>query len=190
MPQSPNSAKKRSSMPPFPSSVSHIQSYKASPLGRTLTPPAPQILIGPSPFHPGEASNMSLDSTTSTHSTHTSASGQNFHIPSSGLSSSDTATSPTFYNSQHTNTTSQSSSGSSAQVQIWCANCRRSSVLMESYACSDCISGFCIDCVYALSSEQSFNLLQRGAIGSATGRKCPRCGMIGARYKPIQLELR
>ena len=177
-------------MPPFPSSVSHNQSYKASPLGRTLTPPPPHILTGPSPFHSVEASGMSLDSITSTHSAHTSASGQNFHIPSSGLSSSDTATSPTFYNSQHTNNTSQSSTSSSAQVQIWCANCRRPSTLKDSYACVECISGFCVDCVYALSSDQSFSMLQRGAIGGATGRKCPRCGMIGARYKPIQFELR
>ena len=177
-------------MPPFPPSMAHSQSYKASPLGRALTPPPPHILTGPSPFPSVEASGMSLDSLTSTHSTHTSTSGQNFHIPASGLSSSDSATSPTFFNSQHAPGVSQSSTSSSAQIQIWCANCRRPSVLKESYACAECISGFCIDCVYMLSSEHSSSMMQRGGAAFASARKCPRCGMIGPRYKPINLEIR
>ncbi|KAL9127132.1 MAG: hypothetical protein Q9217_003940, partial [Psora testacea] len=190
IPQSPSSVK-RSSMPPFPSSVSHNQSYKASPLGRTLTPPPPHILTGHAPFPSVEVSAMSLDSTTSTHSTHTSASGHNFHIPSSGLSSSDTATSPTFYsNTQNTTNNNQASAGNaqSQQVQIFCANCRRLSVLRDSYACTECISGFCSDCVYMLSSELAMQ--HRGSTEMGRGRPCPRCGMVGGRYKAFQLDIR
>lgn len=179
-------------MPPFPPSISHNQSYKASPLGRTLTPPPPHLLAGPSPFPSVETSGMSLDSNTSAHGTHTSASGQNFHIPSSGLSSSDTATSPTYYNSQHTANNSQSSNNSNGQVQIFCANCRRLSVLRDSYACTECISGFCSDCVYMLSSDFSASSMQQRMqiSGVSRGRPCPRCGIVGGRFKPFQLDIR
>ncbi|MCJ1450019.1 hypothetical protein MMC28_000347 [Mycoblastus sanguinarius] len=89
IPQSPSSIK-RASVPPFPSSISHNQSYKASPLQNTLTPPPPSSLTGPAPFPSVETSLQ--DSSISTQS-----SGQNFHISSSGLSNSSDTTSPTFY---------------------------------------------------------------------------------------------
>lgn len=158
VPQSPSSIK-RASLPPFPS-ISHynLESYKASPLQHALTPPPAPDRSGIEPFPSVESS---IESTQS-------SSGHNFHMPSSGLSSSDT-TSPTFLNSQ--------------PVQIYCAGCRRLSVLRESYACTECISGFCSDCVYALNSEQ-----QRG--GGGRGRVCPRCGVDGGSYKAFQLDLR
>lgn len=89
-----------------------------------------------------------------------SGSGHNFHIRASGLSNS--GSSPTF----------------SQPVQIYCASCRRVSVLRDSYACTECISGFCADCVYTLSSEGN------------RGRPCPRCGIGGRSYKPFQLDFR
>lgn len=164
MPQSPPSVK-RMSLPPFSSSISHNQSYKASPLQKTLTPPPPSILTGPTPF-PSVENSMSVDSSVSTQS----SSGHHFHISSSGLSNSSDALSPVF------------SGHSSAQVQIYCANCRRLSVLRDSYACTECISGFCSDCVYALSSEQHRV--------TTRGRPCPRCGASGPRYKAFQLDIR
>ena len=178
-PQSPVSVK-RASLPPLHSSIAQAQSYKASPLARTLTPPPPRILSGPPPFQSGEALNMSIDSTTSNRSSHTSSSGQNFHIPPSGLSSSEAATSPTYYNTQHSSRDSQSSTNGGAQVQIYCGNCRRPSVLVESYACSECISGFCVDCVWTLQTD----------IGTNRARPCPRCTAQGAKYRPIRLEIR
>ena len=177
IPQSPSSVK-RASLPPFPSSVPRDNvSYKASPLAHTLTPPPASALVGPLPFPPTEpahitGNHMSVDSTHSAQSSN--ASGHNFHIPSSGLSmsnSSDAATSPTFY--------SQQSNPNASTVQIYCGNCRRLNVLRECYACTECISGFCSDCVYMLSSAHG-----------GRGRLCPRCGFEGPRYKPFQLDLR
>lgn len=147
-------------MPPF--SVSHIQNYKASPLQNALTPPPSRTLTGPTPFPTVETS---LDSSTSTQSS--IGSGHNFHIPSSGLSNSSDSTSPTFYTNNQ-------------QVQIYCAGCRRLSALRESYACTECISGFCSDCVYRLTSEQHLG----------RGRVCPRCQATGPQYKAFQLDLR
>ncbi|KAL9000660.1 MAG: hypothetical protein Q9169_000696 [Polycauliona sp. 2 TL-2023] len=149
IPQSPSSVK-RASLPPFASTVHHPDPYKASPLQRALTPPPPDDRAV-EPFPSIESSQSS------------SASGHNFHFPPSGLSNSDAGMSPTFY---------------AQPVQIFCANCRRISVLKESYACTECISGFCPDCVYALSSEQN------------RGRPCPRCHVLGPKYKPFQLDLR
>ena len=178
-PQSPTSIK-RASLPPLHSSIAHNQSYKASPLAKALTPPPPNLLSGPQPFPSGEAAGMTIESLTSARSSHTSGSGQNYHISSSGPSSSDFATSPT-YNPQHTSSNSQSSSNSAAQVQIYCGKCRRPNALLESFACTECISGFCVDCMWALVGD-----VRTGS----RGRPCPWCGMIGARYKPIHLEIR
>lgn len=149
IPQSPSSVK-RASLPPFAPTVPHphFDSYKASPLQHALTPPPPEERGG-EPF-------PSIESTQSS-----STSGYNFHIPSSGLSNPDGGTSPTFY---------------PQAVQIYCAHCRRISILKDSYACSECISGFCSDCVYTLSSD--------------TRRPCPRCFVLGTRYKPFQLDFR
>ncbi|KAG8532728.1 uncharacterized protein KY384_002605 [Bacidia gigantensis] len=195
MPQSPSSVK-RASLPPLHppftnnQSFANNQSYKSSPLTRTLTPPQNHSLSGPPPFATIVETGLSLDQNRGMHSAHTSsASGRNFHIPSSGLSSSDT-TSPIYYDSQRVTSDSQSSNNGSTQVQIFCANCRRLSVLKDSYACTECISGFCTDCLYYLSSDPRSVELQRGGAGMVRGRPCPRCGMMGGRYKPFQLDIR
>lgn len=153
IPRSPNPGTsphvKRASVPPL-LSISQSESYKASPLQNALTPP-PAEDTSREPFPSVESSIESSQ-----------ASGHNFHMHSSGLSSSDT-TSPTFY---------------AQPVQIYCAGCHRLSILKDSYACTHCISGFCSDCVYALSSQQH------------RGRPCPKCQTQRSDYRAFQLDLR
>lgn len=70
--------------------------------------------------------------------------------------------------------------GSADVVQIYCAGCRRTSLLKESYACTSCICGLCGSCTDAIIQEQS-----RGRMTS-----CPRCHAMDSNFKPLQLELR
>ena len=135
----------RTSLPPF--IASQFQSFQASPLQHTLTPPPPEM----SDLQPFPSVESSIESGTS---------GSNFHIPSQGLSDS----SPTFAH----------------VVQIYCAACRKLSVLKESYACTECICGLCQDCVDVLVSEHP-----RGR-----NAQCPRCGTVGGKFKPFQLDIR
>lgn len=152
IPQSPQSTK-RSSLPPFPTAASsHFHSFAASPLQRALTPPPPDP--GLEPFPSVESSIESIQS------------GRNFHIhmPSSAL----------------TNNSDSSPVGSAARiVQIYCAACGAVSALKDSYACTECICGLCLNCVDVMMGER-----QRGRSG------CPRCGVFGGRFKPFQLDLR
>ena len=139
--------------------------YKASPLQRALTPPIGDE-TGAEPFPSVEGLSSSLESTHNSINSIGSSnkhSGANFHMRSTGLSTSNSdATSPLFQQS----------------VQIYCSNCRNPSILKDSFACENCISGFCANCVFILS-------------GSEINRKpCPRCRADGVRYKPIQLDLR
>lgn len=133
----------RASLPPY--AATQFQSYQASPLQRTLTPPQPES----SDIHAFPSVESSLDST-----------GSHFHIPSHGLSDS----SPT----------------NPVPVQIYCAACRRLSVLRDSYACTECICGLCPECVDVLVKE-----LNRGRIAA-----CPKCGAVGGKFKPFQLDIR
>lgn len=149
VPQSPTHSPhmfSRASLPPF--TASQFQSYTASPLQKTLTPPPPEM----SDLQPFPSVESSIESGTSA--------GVNFHIPSQGLSDS----SPSYLQ----------------PVQIYCAACRKLSVLRESYACSECICGLCQDCVDVLVSENT-----RGRIS-----RCPRCGAVGGKFKPFQLDIR
>ncbi|KAF2427673.1 hypothetical protein EJ08DRAFT_720684 [Tothia fuscella] len=147
----------RNSLPPLLAAHHHFQSnnntYNASPLQRALTPPPPDMSdLQPFP---------SVESSTDSKSTQQSGlSGLNFHMSSGGLSDS----SPSFAH----------------PVQIYCAGCRRLSILKESFACSECICGLCKDCVDALSTEQLRGRLAR----------CPRCSAIGGKFKPFQLDIR
>lgn len=150
MPQSPNHSphmmNSRTSMPPF-HFASQLQSYTASPLNNALTPPPPEM----SDLQPFPSVESSIES---------AMSGQNFHLPSQGLS--------------------DSSPNSLFPVQIYCAACRKLSILRDSYACSECICGLCQECVDVLVSEHS-----RGRAPT-----CPRCNTIGAKFKPFQLDIR
>lgn len=161
----------RTSLPPF-ALGSQFQSFQASPLNRALTPPAPDPGLDLQPFPSVESSlssSLSMDpSNPNAHLQHTSnhshaqhsshGSGSNFQI----LQNSDS--SPMFQN----------------PVQIYCAGCRRLSVLKDSYACTDCICGLCGTCVEALVSGQS-----RGRMSV-----CPRCQSMASSFKPFQLDLR
>ncbi|KAF1970396.1 hypothetical protein BU23DRAFT_211899 [Bimuria novae-zelandiae CBS 107.79] len=117
--------------------------------------PLQQALTPPPPelseLQPFPSVESSIEST---------ASAANFHIPSQGLSDS----SPTYLH----------------PIQIYCAACRKLSILKESYACSECICGLCQDCVDVLVSEHS-----RGRTA-----RCPRCGAVGGKFKPFQLDIR
>lgn len=86
-------------------------------------------------------------------------SADNYHISPHGLSD----TSPSY---------------SSQNVQIYCGACRNLSRLHNSYACTECICGFCQTCVEVLMQEQGAR------------RKCPRCATIGGRFKPFQLDIK
>jgi len=86
-------------------------------------------------------------------------SNDHYHVSPQGLSD----TSPS-YDSQN--------------VQIYCGACRSLSRLRSSYACTECICGFCQTCVEVLMQEQGAR------------RKCPRCATIGGRFKPFQLDIK
>jgi hypothetical protein len=135
----------RASLPPYV--ASQFQSYTASPLQHTLTPPPPE----PNDLLPFPSVESSIESTQS---------GHVFNMTSQGLSDS----SPTFLQ----------------PVQIYCAACRRLSILKESYACTECICGLCQDCVNVLVGAQS-----RGRIS-----RCPQCFAVGGKFKPFQLDIR
>ncbi|RMZ70553.1 transcription factor [Pyrenophora seminiperda CCB06] len=150
VPQSPTHSPRmihsRTSLPPF-NFASQLQSYTASPLNNSLTPPPPDM----SDLQPFPSVESSIES---------AMSGQNFHMPSQGLS--------------------DSSPSSLFPVQIYCAACRKLSILRDSYACSECICGLCQECVDVLVSEHN-----RGRAPT-----CPRCNTIGAKFKPFQLDIR
>jgi len=135
----------RKSLPPF--AASQLQSYTASPLVNSLTPPPADM----SELQPFPSVESSIES---------AISGQNFHMPSQGLSDS----SPTY----------------PYPVQIYCAACRKLSNLKDSYACSECICGLCQECVDVLVSEHTRGRTPR----------CPRCSAIGGKFKPFQLDIR
>ncbi|KAK5131388.1 hypothetical protein LTR08_000991 [Meristemomyces frigidus] len=80
--------------------------------------------------------------------------------------------------SHHTAATTQTQT--QTQTQIYCAGCRRLSVLRESFACTNCICGLCRDCVEAIVSGQS-----RGRMSM-----CPRCNGMDSGFRAFQLDLR
>ncbi|KAI9792997.1 MAG: hypothetical protein M1833_000984 [Piccolia ochrophora] len=71
-----------------------------------------------------------------------------------------------------------SPSSTSQNVQIYCAACQASTLLRTAYACTECICGICRECVDVLVAE----------LGAR--RRCPRCGTVGGRFRPFQLDLR
>jgi hypothetical protein len=134
---------------------SSLPPYMANQFTSYTASPLQNTLTPPPPdtsdLQPFPSVESSIDSTQS---------GHNFHIPSQGLS--------------------DSSPSQPTMVQIYCAACRRLSILKNSYACTECICGFCQDCVDVLMSEQS-----RGRIA-----RCSKCGTIGGKFKPFQLDIR
>ncbi|KAJ9607084.1 hypothetical protein H2200_008156 [Cladophialophora chaetospira] len=178
-------ANKRSSLPPgFRPFSHHLHSqhgqYNASPLQRALTPPPPDSLgpNDPEPFPSVE----SLDS---------AGSGQNFHISGSGLptsASSNENTSPLQYHSHPYQHSQSSSFGSKSEVlEIYCASCGRPWLLKNAFACTECICGVCSDCVGQIISSPVVTV-QPGFAPMRRG--CPRCGVMGGKWKRFQLDFR
>jgi hypothetical protein len=139
----------------------HFQSnsYHASPLQHALTPPPPDPLPDNDP-EPYPSVESSIES------------GQNFHIPSSGLTSTNSDSSPL-----------QSFAHPGQNVQIFCAQCGRPWPLKDCFACTECICGICAECTSALTMG-----IPGGVV--AEGRFCPRCKITGSHLKPFQLDFR
>ncbi|KAK4940762.1 hypothetical protein LTR10_019155 [Elasticomyces elasticus] len=176
---------KRSSLPPgFRPLGHHLQhqagKYNASPLQRTLTPPPPDIL-GPNDPEPFP----------SVESVESAGSGQNFHISRSGLptsASSNENTSPLQHHSHPYQHSQSSSFGSKSEVlEIYCASCGRPWLLKNAFACTECICGVCSDCVGQIISSPVVTV-QPGFAPMRRG--CPRCGVMGGKWKRFQLDFR
>ena len=190
MPQSPNLPPvtsaggglnaKRGSIPPGFRHSGHFQGgYTASPLANALTPPPPDTLdSGPEPFPSVESSLESAGS------------GQNFHISGSGLptsASSNEDTSPLQHHAHNYHHSQSSSIGSRADtIEIYCANCSRPRLLKTCFACTECICGVCNDCVGQIISSPV--VTQPGF--APIRRSCPRCGVMGGKWKRFQLDFR
>lgn len=187
MPQSPNhqptttaETTKRSSLPPGFRPPNYMQQqYHASPLQNTLTPPPPEALEANEPFPSVESS---MDS---------GISGQNFHIPASGLSTSGSAnndTSPLQQQTQHYHHSQSSSLGSrSDALEVFCASCGRPRLLKSCFACTECVCACCADCVGQIISSPVVTV-QPGF--APVRRGCPRCGVMGGKWKRFQLDFR
>jgi hypothetical protein len=167
--------------PPFPNHHHNPQhshhTYTASPLQRALTPP-PATATGGTEMHAFPSVESSVASSKSTNTGpgtgNSAVSGSQFHMSAQGLMSDS---SPTY---AHHTSQGQHHLHGHPPVQIYCGGCQRLSILNQSYACTECICGLCKDCVDAISSEQG-----RGRMAG-----CPRCGGIGGRFKPFQLDIR
>lgn len=190
------STSKRSSLPPGFRPLGHLQQYNAnpSPLQRTLTPPPPEHL-GPHDAEPFP-SVESLESAGSGHNFHISASG----LPTSASSNDNTSPLMRAHPYQH----SQSSSfGSKAETlesrlhdppcrdatnqhAVLCASCSRPWRLSTAFACTECICGVCSDCVGQIISSPVFT--QPGLAPMRRG--CPRCGVMGGKWKRFNLDFR
>ncbi|TQB76448.1 hypothetical protein MPDQ_007856 [Monascus purpureus] len=218
----PSAAKNRFSLPPafqsgsglaLPSPHRSFQphSYAASPLHKSLTPPPYETHRGrDSPVEPFPSIESSLESVSST-------SMKNFPLSaSSGLAPSTKSDSSPVLNlsapslaqrQNHRFSNPTPSSFRSNEVQIYCANCRRPWSLNECYACTECISGVCRECVglFISSPPTSFiavnsspvngipgkgNGVSQGPTSHPNPRGCPRCRTIGGQWKAFQLDVR
>lgn len=182
-------AHKRSSLPPgFRPLGSHLQhhtgQYNASPLQRALTPPPPDAHS-----HPLDPSDP--EPFPSVESLESAGSGQNFHISGSGLptsASSNDNTSPLQPHAHPYRHSQSSSFGSKSEVlEIYCASCGRPWLLRNAFACTECICGVCSDCVGQIISSPVVTV-QPGYAPMRRG--CPRCGVLGGKWKRFQLDFR
>lgn len=153
---------------------SQFQSFQASPLNRALTPPSAggQGDLGLQQF-PSVDSSLSSNPS---HQHHNSMdSGSHFQIMNP--SSIDSQSSPMFTPGAGG---ASNLGGHAGPIQIYCAGCRRLSLLNQSFACTHCICGLCGECTDALVQEQS-----RGRMTS-----CPRCHAMDSQFKPFNLDVR
>lgn len=130
---------------------------------RASLPPFPQ-----QPFHSYQASPLQQALTPPPYT----------HEAPEPFPSVESAESGEVFNMDGRGLSDSSPSFSQQNPQIYCAACQSVSYLKESYACTECICGLCQACVDILMGEQGAR------------RKCPRCGTIGGRFKPFQLDIR
>lgn len=69
---------------------------------------------------------------------------------------------------------SRQSMHSPSNRRLMCATCDNLSPISESFACTECMSGFCADCAY--------NSGRRGS--------CGECRAVGAKFKPLRIVVR
>ena len=157
----------------------HSHSYHASPLQKALTPPPadPRGPEDPEPFP-------------SVESAESAGSGQNFHISASGLPTSASTNEDSSPLQQHSQLYSSQSSGGygprGVNLEIYCASCGRIRFLRDCFACTECICGVCNDCVQQIISSPV--TVQPGY--APVRRGCPKCGVMGGKWKRFQLDFR
>ncbi|KAK6382907.1 hypothetical protein LTS17_003577 [Exophiala oligosperma] len=179
---------KRSSLPPGFRPLGHAlqhssagkYSYNASPLQRALTPPPPDML-GPNDAEPFP----------SVESVESAGSGAKMQPTSTMSWSHHEQTSPLQQYSHGGYQHSQSSSfGSKSEVlEIYCASCGRPWLLKNAFACTECICGVCSDCVGQIISSSPAQVTVQPGIAPMR-RGCPRCGVMGGKWKRFQLDFR
>lgn len=69
---------------------------------------------------------------------------------------------------------SRQSMHSPSNRRLMCATCDNLAPISESFACTECMSGFCADCAY--------NSGRRGS--------CGECRAVGAKFKPLRIVVR
>ncbi|KAI9376616.1 hypothetical protein BJX61DRAFT_255644 [Aspergillus egyptiacus] len=202
--------KDRSSLPPafqtgFRPPTSHRpfppppQSYAASPLHKSLTPPPYEFSRNrDTDLEPFPSIESSLDSVSTT-------SGRNFgysnHVNSAHSDSSPVLNlypSSAVQRQHHRFSNPTPASFRSKEIQIFCASCKRPWPLNECYACTECICGVCRDCVVNfISSPPTPFKNVTSSPGSAMGptsypspRGCPRCRVVGGKWKAFQLDIK
>ncbi|KAL2815761.1 hypothetical protein BDW59DRAFT_166651 [Aspergillus cavernicola] len=207
------SAKDRSSLPPgfqsgFRPPTSHRpfppppHSYAASPLHKSLTPP-PYALSRSrdSDLEPFPSIESSLDSASTTSG---KTYGYSNHINSTGHPDSSPVLNlfpPSAAQRQHHRFSNPTpASFRNREIQIFCASCKRPWPLNECYACTECICGVCRDCVvtYINSPPTQFknvtsspgSAMSHGPTSYPGVRGCPRCRIVGGKWKAFQLDVK
>lgn len=176
-PALPNSASPgtaRLSLPPGFRNSGQYQSYHASPLQKALTPPPPD---GPGPNDPEPFPTVE--------SIESAGSGQNFHISRSGLPTSASTNEDSSPLQQHSQLYGGHGPGG-INIEVFCASCGRIWLLRDCFACTECIAGVCNSCVNQIISSQTS--AQPGYPPVRQG--CPKCGVIGGKWKKFQLDFR
>lgn len=204
----------RSSLPPafqpagLPPLGSHRpfppQSYAASPLHKSLTPPPYDHRGRDSDLEPFPSIESSLDSMST-------SSGKNLASSSSGIAHSINSDSSPVLNlippvsqqrQHHRFSNPTPASFRNKEIQIYCAHCKRPWPLNECYACTECICGVCRECVglFISSPPTTFRSPGNGSINSmppqgptsypSGHRGCPRCRTMGGKWKAFQLDFK
>ncbi|KAL3460416.1 hypothetical protein BJX64DRAFT_184221 [Aspergillus heterothallicus] len=207
------SVKNRSSMPPAfqspglppPASYRHFpppHSYAASPLHKSLTPPPFEFSRNrDTDLEPFPSIESSLDSAST-------ASGKTFnysnHVNSTGHPDSSPVLnmfpSSAAQRQHHRFSNPTPASFRNREIQIFCASCKRPWPLNECYACTECICGVCRDCVvsYISSPPTPFknvtsspgSAMSHGPTSYPSPRGCPRCRVVGGKWKAFQLDVK